>query len=121
MGTRKKLTTLDKYIKTRRVIKVRCDVCHAKMAQWNYMPGKEYNYHCDDCVSRGCSCNIIDDDGNEYTDDLGRLVPCCEYNYQENGYTVNKIIRVGSKNPKLVHDYVYGLHKIRLGIHGQRY
>jgi len=32
-----------------------------KMAVWCYMPGYGDNsssYHCDDCVPRGCSCNV---------------------------------------------------------------
>ena len=57
---------------------------------------------CDDCVPRGCSCNIIltdelDEDGNcipvldkdgncvEETDERGRLLPCCEWDWHQHG------------------------------------
>ena len=61
-------------------------------ATWMYMPTggadeKERDrYYCDDCVSRGCSCNLDFDTGEELTDDMGRKLPCCEYNYSEDGF-----------------------------------
>jgi hypothetical protein len=82
-----------------------------EIAVWSYMPGKED--FCENCVPRGCSCNIehtpehpgSTHDGHNYgiyppeknfkwievgltwtpTDDLGREYPCCEYSYDENG------------------------------------
>lgn len=48
-----------------------------KPAVWMYAPGTG-NY-CEDCVSRGCSCNIDPNTGVEDTDELGRFFPCCEY------------------------------------------
>lgn len=33
----------------------KCERC-GKKAQWMYMPNS--NFYCDDCVPRGCSCNI---------------------------------------------------------------
>lgn len=50
-----------------------------KPAVWLYMPGD--GQYCDDCVSRGCSCNIDYETGLEDTDELGRLLPCCEYGW----------------------------------------
>lgn len=43
-------------------------------------------YHCDDCVPRGCSCNINHETGIEDMDPEGRLLPCCEYDYSFDGY-----------------------------------
>ena len=71
------------------------------MATWVYMPSGN-GICCDQCVPRGCSCNIIycdelDDEGfpkpvldesNNYveeTDQQGRLLPCCEWCYNEFG------------------------------------
>ncbi len=64
----------------------RCDICNKK-AIWFYMPGKEQ--YCDECVPRGCSCNIEPKDGDydnldpknwvEELDNEGREYPCCEY------------------------------------------
>lgn len=33
----------------------KCDIC-GKTATWLYMPGGRF--YCDDCVPRGCSCNV---------------------------------------------------------------
>ena len=66
-------------------------VCCGKKAEWSYMPGA--NNYCDNCVPRGCSCNLelkegidieseeAEDPKNYYepTDDKGRKFPCCEY------------------------------------------
>ena len=63
-----------------------CEICIAK-STWIYMPsGEEF---CDNCVPRGCSCNLEPIDGDwdnqnpenwtENKDELGRLLPCCEY------------------------------------------
>ena len=80
----------------RGVVKVRCDKCHAKIATWNYMP-REFGYYCDDCVPRGCSCNLLGDENDESriedTDEQGRLLPCCEFEYSRNGWTANVILR----------------------------
>lgn len=57
-----------------------------KMAVWYYMPGREEIYYCDEHVPRGCSCNINPDTDEEDKDELGRLLPCCEYDYSEEGY-----------------------------------
>jgi hypothetical protein len=61
------------------------------------------HYLCDECVDRGCSCNIdpktyeqytdengdtqfrIGKDSKELTDEQGRLLPCCEYSYEPEG------------------------------------
>ena len=74
--------------------KNKCIKC-AKTAQWYYVPykiGKKEvdKYWCDECISRGCSCNIIkydhskqfdEQDGEQYKDDQGRLFPCIEYEF----------------------------------------
>lgn len=62
---------------------------------WVYTPsdGKDSDRHfCEDCVSRGCSCNIDSDTDIEYRDEAGRLVPCCEYDYCETGYDNDKTL-----------------------------
>lgn len=58
-------------------MKTFCGVC-GKIAVWHYMPSDhpEYVDLCDDCVSRGCSCNVDPNTGIEDTDDKGRLFPC---------------------------------------------
>ena len=69
-------------------MKHKCFKC-PKMAVWWYMPGRQNSdsdYYCDNCVSRGCSCNIIPDTEEEEIDDQGRFLPCCEYDHNENGY-----------------------------------
>jgi len=73
-----------------------CATC-GKKAEWTYMPG---NFaFCDEHVHRGCSCNRHPIDGNyenldstnwkEETDELGRLLPCCEYWYNKEGWEIN--------------------------------
>lgn len=70
-----------------------------EIAVWMYAPCSEHRseasrYFCEEHVSRGCSCNIIkinydpdsSEDLEEYKDDQGRLLPCCEYDYCEDGY-----------------------------------
>ena len=59
-------------------MKHRC-VC-GKIATWQYAPSDRDAYCCDDCVPRGCSCNIIDHaTGEEERDEKDRLLPCCEW------------------------------------------
>lgn len=43
--------------------KILCKICNKNMAVWIYMP-KNY-FYCDNCVPRGCSCNLytVKDDG----------------------------------------------------------
>lgn len=55
-----------------------CDKCQSP-AIWYYMPSSDIQY-CDECVPRGCSCNIFDNESDEeYVDDFGRKYPCVEY------------------------------------------
>ena len=54
-----------------------CSKCGSKTAQWIY--GPDGCMMCDDCVPRGCSCNVDDETGKECTDDKDRLYPCCEW------------------------------------------
>lgn len=69
--------------------KVLCGKCGVEIAVWCYMPGKEHWHYCDGCVPRGCSCNIDPETGIEDTDSLGRLLPCCEYWYDEDGFSLD--------------------------------
>ncbi len=62
-------------------------------ARWLYMPSysgvQKNDYYCEDCVPRGCSCNMEPVDGDadntnpdnwaQVLDDKGRPFPCCEY------------------------------------------
>lgn len=86
-----------------------------KPAEWCYDPGYSSGdspFSCDDCVSRGCSCNNrhignkgeylpdLSEDGVEgvnwkwiqpgiewtYIDEQGREYPCCEYSWDENHF-----------------------------------
>jgi hypothetical protein len=67
------------------------------MAVWIYMPSSsEYPHYCDNCVPRGCTCNREPQDGNwdnleesnwiNPTDKQGREYPCCEFEYDKNGF-----------------------------------
>jgi hypothetical protein len=80
--------------------KHKCD-CR-KQAVWLYMPSSTMKnpFFCDDCVPRGCSCNSRPKDGNyesedpdnweEPSDDNGRLHPCVEFDYSEDGYEIDE-------------------------------
>lgn len=75
-------------------MKHRCCQC-LTIAVWYYMPWTTYktetdNYYCEKHVRRGCSCNIDPDTGLEDQDKLGRLQPCCEYDYDTNGFDIEK-------------------------------
>lgn len=73
--------------------KLKCLEC-IKMATW--INAKDASiYYCDTCVPRGCSCNLQPADNNaSYEDEVewvqeyvhGRLFPCCEFNYNEEGH-----------------------------------
>ncbi len=66
-------------------------------ATWEYSPGFSSltnSYFCDACVPRGCSCQtegVYNDDG-EVEDEIylrdseGRLLPCIEFEYCEEGF-----------------------------------
>ena len=93
------------------------EICDCKKeATWCYMPGYSENqnpYWCDDCVPRGCTCNMysikeeyrnkpegeegvdwqwVEEEGYEPNtywqniDEKGRAYPCCEYDYEEEGF-----------------------------------
>lgn len=96
----------------RSVVKVKCDKCHCKIAKWEYIP-RGWEYYCDDCVQRGCSCNIDDETGIEATDEHGRLLPCCEYGYSENGWTANFLLNKGKPNAKWVHIFLQKSHRLK--------
>ena len=103
-----------------------CRKC-GKVATWVYIPGYQGGgspFSCDDCVSRGCSCNYRYVKEEEFEDDLpegeegidykwvecnpfnenqkyekgvvwtsldekGREYPCCEYDYEKEGFNKN--------------------------------
>lgn len=46
-------------------------------------------YYCDTCIKRGCSCNLNFETGEELVDDQGRLYPCCEYIFCEEGFELD--------------------------------
>jgi len=83
-------------------MKIFCNKCNNRLAVWRYIPGEDNDCFCDICVPRGCSCNIMHEDkldinGDlvpllgkdgyylEDTDNMGRLLPCCEYDYEQFG------------------------------------
>ena len=61
------------------------------MAVWMYMPSFEREekdrYFCDNCISKGCSCNINPMTGVEDLDGNGNPYPCCEYLYDDRGFS----------------------------------
>jgi len=68
-------------------MKTKCIKCKSAMAAWCYMPNANYGELCDNCVPRGCSCNIKDEEtGEMYLDEQGRELPCCEYDYSALGF-----------------------------------
>ena len=90
---------------------VQCMKC-PKPAQWEHAPAGSKGEYCEDCVPRGCSCNVIDrnlraetiidpPDANgvqlvwtdyggiepeQYRDERGRLLPCCDYDFYRWGW-----------------------------------
>jgi hypothetical protein len=76
--------------------KHKCCKCE-DVATWFYSPmnGTDYydnksRYWCDLHISRGCSCQINPETGIENTDDFGNLLPCCEYDYWEDGFPIER-------------------------------
>lgn len=75
--------------------KHKCLQC-SRIATWYYSPWssekiEHENYYCEDHVSRGCSCNLIYPENiEERKDELGRLLPCCEYDWSEVGFDVRE-------------------------------
>lgn len=72
--------------------KLLCFKC-SEIAVWMYMPGT--NVYCDRCVPRGCYCNWFpesNDDFDNYDkyienkDEQGRSFPCCEYEFDPEGF-----------------------------------
>ena len=85
--------------------KIKCFKCR-NIAVWVYAPrgNSPGDYYCDDCVSRGCSCNLIhfeEDEGyellsddqksEELKDNSGRLLPCCEFWYDKEGFDIKDL------------------------------
>lgn len=94
-------------------MKIKCKC--GKITTWYYMPAEEEWACCDDCVPRGCTCEIrqaeyeldgeiwfdYPEDGNygiegknwEWIDEMtwqlldnGRPYPCCEWWYDKEGW-----------------------------------
>lgn len=57
------------------------------IATWLLLSGDDA--YCDEHVPRGCSCQISIDDGTPNRDDKGRLLPCVEYIFDEEGFDAN--------------------------------
>lgn len=74
-------------------MKYHCCKCAFKAvwyyAPWTSMKVEEDNYYCEKHVRRGCSCNVDPDTGIEDQDSQGRLLPCCEYDYDVNGFDID--------------------------------
>ena len=70
-------------------MKAVCMTC-GKLAVWELVPADSYGEYCDNCVPRGCTCNIIDFANSrarkQHRDAHGRLLPCCEYWFQPEGF-----------------------------------
>jgi hypothetical protein len=67
---------------------LKCSKCNEK-ATWYYMPsGTEKDWGmCNEHIQRGCSCQL--DENNQMSkDEQGRELPCCEFNYNENGFDI---------------------------------
>ena len=66
-----------------------CGHC-GRMATWHYSPCGEREekkrYLCEECISRGCSCQIDEETGKPLLDKKGRELPCVEYFSYPNGY-----------------------------------
>lgn len=68
-------------------MKIKCVNNCNRIAEWLLMSAEDVCY-CDECVPRGCSCNIqydIDGIDEELTDEYGRYLPCIEYDYYPYG------------------------------------
>lgn len=66
---------------------MKCLKCN-KQAIWFHKPsngdsGNQIQF-CDDCVPRGCFCNINPFNGEEDRDHLNRLFPCSKYIFENN-------------------------------------
>lgn len=70
-------------------MKIRCKC--KNLAIWYYAPSSQgklesQSYFCDNCVSRGCSCNWDEETQTDDKDEAGRLLPCVEYIFLEEGW-----------------------------------
>lgn len=65
--------------------------CHcARKATWYYCPwhtgdDERSHYFCDECVPRGCSCQVDSDTCEARLDNKGRELPCVEFSRYPNG------------------------------------
>lgn len=99
-------------LRTTRIQLAPCMGCGA-VAEWHYTPSGPAMDYCDNCVPRGCTCRIIDEDqhiegrtvieagpdGEEFvwtvydrqmpreeTDGFGRKLPCIEWEFYSGGF-----------------------------------
>ena len=68
-----------------------CQCSHR--ATWYYVPwskvdDEKSHYYCDDCVSRGCSCQIDSDTGLARLDKKNRELPCVEFTNYSDGQLI---------------------------------
>ena len=66
-------------------MKIKCIECD-RLAVWDYMPGSEEIYFCEEHIHRGCSCQYDYETYEPLVDEQGRLLPCVEYDYSEFGF-----------------------------------
>lgn len=66
----------------------RCMKCDGfKLATWCYAPTYKM-FFCDEHVPRGCTCQLDMDTDEPLLDEQNRELPCCEYDYCEDGFLI---------------------------------
>lgn len=55
------------------------------MAVWVYAPSYR-DFFCNNHVPRGCSCMFVEEIEEFIMDDDGKIVPCCEYDFELTGF-----------------------------------
>lgn len=90
----------------KKVRKHKCSKC-GKMATWLYMPSTKGRYfYCDDCVPRGCECNVYNiKDFPKSENGITQTIYWNKEEYEkyfisENHYSNEEVIKGGSPNKK---------------------
>jgi hypothetical protein len=65
-------------------LKIKCIKCKTSDACWFYEMKSNKGY-CEDCVNRDCGCQFNEEINDYYRDELGRILPCVDYIYFEEG------------------------------------